>query len=93
MTSSFKKSIYIVLAVVSFATFSSAQVISVNFSADTPPFGFGPFYLLGASDTAGVVPVNNWTNFTALVGTVSSLQDDTGSATTASATLTAGAPN
>ncbi len=93
MTSLLKQFVVALVTLVSFATFASAQVISVSFSAPSPPFGFGPFYLLGPSETAGVVPVSNWNNVTGTSGVVTGFIDDSASSTTLSLNITPGAPN
>lgn len=41
---------------------TQAQIISVNFTDSSAPYGFGPYYLLSPGDAAGAVPHSSWVN-------------------------------
>ncbi len=59
------------------AALSVQAAISINFTASSAPFGFGPFYILGPEEVAGVSATTGWTNLTGLAGTYENLASTT----------------
>jgi hypothetical protein len=86
----------LVIVAIQLSISADAQVISINFAGGGGP---GAPTSLAATDVAGVVAVANWNNATGSVGTLNSLIDNNGAATTASVsytsnnTWTTGIPN
>lgn len=75
-------------ALVACATVGYGQLLTVsgNFTASSPPFGFGPYYILSASETAGADPQDNWNNIHAT--SASDLDDHLGNPTTLDVSVT-----